>query len=101
LDLRQSHSARTLPSDNDAATDDNQAKLFQVLSSVIPNVLLMQACCQARPPSWTHSLPIRIWQFLLLLAMPARPSKTAMHNYPELHAKIVSDILLLQAKGLP
>ena len=100
LDLRQSLLALTLPSDNAAAPDDNQAKLFQVLCSVIPNVLLIQACCQARRPLRTHSLPIRIWQSLLLLAMPARPSKTAMPNYPELHVKIFSNILLLQSKGL-
>ncbi len=95
LDLRQSLWALTLPSDNAAAPDDDQAKLFQVLSSVIPNVLLIHACCQARLPLRTHSLLIRVLQSLLLLAMTTLPSKNAMPNYPELHNIIFSDILLL------
>jgi hypothetical protein len=104
LDFRQSYLALTLPFNNAAATNNNQAKLFQgiqALSSVIPNVLLLQACCQARLPSRTHSKQIRIWHSSLLLVMPALPSKTAMPKYPERHAEIFSDVLLLQAKGLP
>ena len=102
MGLRQSHSALTLPSDDayaSAAPDANQAKLIQALSSVISNVLLLQACCQARLPSRTHSPLIRIWHSRLLLTTPALPSTTAMPNYPELHVKNFSDILLLQAKA--
>ena len=90
LGLRQSHSALTLPSDDayaSAAPDANKAKLFQALSSVISNVLLLQACCQARLPSRTRSPPIRIWHSRLLLTMPALPSTTAMPNYTELCAR--------------
>ena len=83
LGLRQSHSALTLPSDDayaSAAPDANKAKLFQALSSVISNVLLLQACCQARLPSRTHSPPFCIWPSRLSLTTPARPSTTAMPN---------------------
>ena len=90
MDLRQSHSALTLPSGDayaSAAPDANKAKLFQALSSVISNVLLLQACCQARLPSRTRSPPIRIWHSRLLLTTPALPSTTAMPNFPEFCVK--------------
>jgi hypothetical protein len=85
------HLALTRPSDDayaSAAPDANQAKLFQALGSIISNALLLQACCQARLPSRTHSQPIRIWHSHLLLTTPVLPSITAMPNNPELHAKI-------------
>ncbi len=102
LGFRQSHSALTLPSDDAyaiAAADANQAILLPALSSVISNVLLLQASCQARHPSRTHSQSICICHSPLLLTTPARPSTTAMPNYSELHANKVSDILLVQAKA--
>ena len=102
LGFRQSHSALTLLSDDAyaiAAADAKEAILLPALSSVISNVLLLQASCQARHPSRTHSQSICICHSPLLLTTPARPSTTAMPNYSELHANKVSDILLLQAKA--
>ncbi len=68
MDLKQSHSALTLPSDNAAAPDDNQAKLFQALSSVIP----FFCCCKraARPGflcrlihrRFVSGTPVRCWR---------------------------------------
>ena len=102
LGFGQSHSALTLLSDDAyaiAAAEANQAILLQTLSSVISDVLLLQASCQARHPSRTHSQSICICHSSLLLTTPARPSTTAMPNYSELHANKVSDILLLQTKA--
>ena len=101
LGFRQSHSALTLLSDDAfaiSAADAIQA-ILPALSSVISKVLLLQASCQARHPSRTHSQSICICHSPLLLMKPARPSTTAMPNYSELHANKVSDILLVQAKA--
>ncbi len=102
LGFRQSHLALTLLSDDayaSAAADANQAVLLPALSSVISNVLLLQASCPARHPSRIHSKSICICHSPLLLTTAARTSTTAMPNYSELHAIKVSDILLLQAKA--